>query len=184
MATCGLKQEAALLHQDLEKKAKFLIANACITRLCNIRQIFSTSCKWEHKFSWRWLSYSGDCLGFHQGHYLEKAPALVVKEAATQRFVPWIPVAPIKTEKRDPWFGESSSCFMHPIRSQYLDSWVFCDWLNLDRWSLFLQDNVLAPLQIAVRSYGIRWYALRPDYSQGPLQSLHVASKFAIFVCL
>ena len=31
------------------------------------------------------------------------------------------------------WFGETSSCFTHPIRGQYPDSGIFCDWSNFDR---------------------------------------------------
>ena len=42
--------------------------------------------------------------------------------------LPWIPEAPRKTEKRDLCFREASSWFMHPIRCQYPDSGIFCDW--------------------------------------------------------
>ena len=47
--------------------------------------------------------------------------------------LPWIPEAPRETEKRDLWFHEACSCFTHPVRSQYPNSEIFCDWSNLER---------------------------------------------------
>ena len=52
---------------------------------------------------------------------------------------PWIPEAPRKTEKRDVWFREACSCFTHPIRSQYPDFGIFCDWSNLEYIKNFLE---------------------------------------------
>ena len=94
---------------------------------------------------------------------------------------------PLEKRRNETW-GSAR----HPVASnQKLVSrfWIFCYWSDLDRWSQFLQHNVLAPLQIAVRSCHLRWYVLRQDYCQGlwnPEQFyLQVASKFAIlFFCI
>ena len=45
--------------------------------------------------------------------------------------LPWILEAPRKTEKRGLWFRKASSCFTHPIRSQYPYCGIFCDRSNL-----------------------------------------------------
>ena len=70
----------------------------------------------------------------------------------------WISDVP-KNRKRDLCFCEGSNCFTPPVRlrSQYLDSEIFCDWSNFDKWSPFLQQNVLALLQLDVRSCNVRF---------------------------